>query len=291
MDLLEGLDSPPVTSGRVRVESRQESTLAHDAWALWVRLTQRSDHSRPPSAFVHAYTSSLRAGRSPELLTTLVQGAARLPVKANNVDDTRRVIGALTSDHIAKTALGAFEAGAPVIPYPHGVAGSVLTPIADIATLCRANIGSWSERDQDAAGILSTTARPEDIEAAIDRVALRTGADCVLPVEILSELKSSARGRHASAKPVAGRRTYAAGTIERERVSEVDFSVDDLAEEMLMRGRTPKEIERVHRMAPAGYWEAVFQLALEGFSNDAAYERLRDRFGGFHAKDRDASAS
>lgn len=274
-DLLEGL-APPEREPGVHVEDQREPARAHEAWKLWAAETGRDDGRTPSRAFVYAYMEALRAGRAADYLDRVVKGAARLPVKANNADDTRRVINALRTSSTARTALGALEAGHPVVPYPDGVHADNKCTIEQIAAVCKTTVGEWTERDQDAAGVVCVQIEADDLEDLATQARLRLGVDALLPLELLREARSGKR--RGAAKTVSSRATYAAGLSEREQVRGVEFAVDDMAADMQARGAKAADIVALHAQAPEGYWDAVFQLAVEGESNEAAYRLLEPRF-------------
>src|SRR5660397_145508 len=89
-DLLAGVEAPP--RARVVIGPSRESRLAHEAWTVWARTTGRPDASAADRQFVYAFVTQVRAGRSHEYLLDVVRGAARLPVKANNANDTLYLI-------------------------------------------------------------------------------------------------------------------------------------------------------------------------------------------------------
>ena len=279
-DLLAGVEAPP--RARVVIGPSRESRLAHEAWTVWARTTGRPDASAADRQFVYAFVTQVRAGRSHEYLLDVVRGAARLPVKANNANDTRRVINALRTATTAKTAVGALHAGHEIIPFANGDERPLLCSVTDIVTACRIAPGQWGERDQDVAGIIMETMRPEELEAAAIAASRSLGCDGVFPVDVLRAARSAHVSKVSAGRNTRARDTYSAGEAERRSVGGVEVGLDDLAKQMVLRGASDADIVRVHQSAPEGYWDAVFQLALEGYSNEGAYDHLVGRFSGWH---------
>ena len=279
--LLAGLEAPP-REGGVRQEKSTEAQCAHEAWRAWARETGRPDADTTSRQFLTAYIKQIRAGRKHEYLLEVVRGAARLPIHANNVDDTRRVINALKTSSTSKTAVSALRTERPVIAYPGADEEPLKSEVTDIADACRVPPSEWTERDQEAAGILMQNLTSEEVDDAAVRACQTLGVDAVLPIELLRAHRSARSSSAVTAGGTKARSTYAAGMAERERVGGVDFSIDDLANEMLISGAKASEIVRVHQMAPEGYWDAVFALAVEGDSNEDAYRRLEQQFDEWH---------
>ncbi len=288
-DLLEGIE-PPRQETVVRKQNTAHADAAHSAWRLWCTETQRSAVPDTDRKFLTAYVDQLRAGRQDDYLRKIVRGAARLPIKAANADDTRRVVNALRTPSTGRTAVSALDSDKPVIPYPHGDGATLLASIEDVARSCRMEPAYWSEHDQGAAGILIENFDPEQIEEAATDASLSIGTEAVLPTDVLRVARSAQQGRRAtkaSAANADARGTYEAGIAERDRVQGVEFALDDLANEMLKKGVPGDKIVAVHASAPEGYWNEVFHLVVnEGRDNATVYGMLVDQFDGWHPDSR-----
>lgn len=275
------LGDKALPAAAVRIGPSAINRDAHKAWALWRDVTSRPNRREPPDRrFIGAAEDALRV-RSFEQVSRIVRGAAALPVNPNDPHDTRRAIRALTQPKTMKLAIQAWSAGLPVIPFPTDDK-PLLSSITDVEAACRIRAGEWSERDQEAAVTLMETLTPQALEEAATQAALAVGLDAVYPVEVLRAARSrKAPSRKAGTKTVS-RSAYQAGVTQRAKVEGVEFSLDDLAHEMQLRGIAAERIAHVHHSAPEGYWDAVFALVCDGDSNEAAYRRLTDRFGGWH---------
>ena len=285
--LFDGIDVPVESSAVIRTKRSSESDRAHEAWEAWCFETKRPDKGTIDRKFMHAYVEQLRANRDHATLMLAVKGAARLPVKANNANDVRRVLNAIKNPKVRRTAIGMLDSDSEVILYPSEDNVVLLSGTADVADACRVPASEWSERDQEAAGILMTKFTADELEEVAERASRSLHSDAVMPMDVLRFSHSSHRTGKANAVSSSNfRETYSAGITQRERVQGVEFSIDDMANAMLIKGESDKDIVRVHQMAPEGYWDAVFGLAVDGCSNEDAYRRLAPEFDGWHPDQR-----
>lgn len=285
-DLFSGLNEGPSI---IESSDSDEEKFVTKAWKTWSKATNRPPRSVPDNVekwLKQLYNERLSLNDSMRVVTA----ASYLEPHRRDPSDTGRLVSAIKSKNVRKSALSIMDSGESEAIEFRSHEDNVKVSAVEIEKACGVPISLWSERDHASAGHIASRCDLETLQRVAGEVKSHLGEDAVFPAEMARHSKIwSDPSAKLSRSSASSRSTYASGASESDVLSGVDTDADPVAGHMLLSGNyTAEQVARFHNDVPDGYWSAVQEVMDADLSVTAktAYDMVASRFGGFDPSSR-----
>lgn len=283
MSELQSLFSEELEDNGITIETSAtpERKLIDRLWGRWCFVTKRGK-SDTPKEVADNISHLVSNGWTEQDIFEIVDGASRTPVRPRDSQDVRRLIMALSNPKHRKFALSALHDEEPVISFPEKKNRMSFSKLEELVGTSR---GEWGESDIEAAVMLCEKYPEEDLGIIVDKCLLYLGHSALFPSEVLRNIDKIRKSK-IDVKKKADRNSYATGAAETARTKDINFYADKEADKAYNKNIPIAIIQRMHDMAPDGYWDEVSKLIRSTKkSHDVIYSSLTQKYN-WHPSDR-----